>query len=266
MKPEPKKKPRRTPKATERKIAYKVLVRGASCHGGSLAWSLPVEKKARWTPGEWHEVTGAIAVCSNGLHLTEKPINWWLTDADVYEAEYEGETDRESERDDKFAVRRCRLLRKLDWEQFDVYTTGEHTIAAGKAAIACGNSTVTAWGNSTVTAWDNSTVTARDNSTVTAWGNSTVTARDNSTVTARGNSTVTAWGNSTVIARDNSTVTAWGNSTVTAWGNSNAIRSRWHSGGWVKLHELAAVIDRRTGTPQYFAAPYSDAPATEAGR
>ena len=56
-------------------LAFKVLVEGESCHGGSLVWSLPVTKDdGSIEPGEWHSVDGKIQVCVRGLHLTHKPV------------------------------------------------------------------------------------------------------------------------------------------------------------------------------------------------
>jgi hypothetical protein len=154
--------------------AFKVLVDGASCHGGSLTWSLPTND----APGEWHDVTGTIEACSNGLHLTTTPANWWKEDARVFEAEYDGDTDTEG---DKIAVRRARLLREVSWDDHQVWSAGEHAVSSA---------------------------------------------------------------------------------TVRASGSANAIRTRWHRGGYIKLSDLAVVIDRRVdGTVTFHAAPYSDKPA-----
>jgi hypothetical protein len=104
---------------------YKVLrPDGHSTHGGNLAWSLPrQEPDGSWRPGEWHEVTGALELCRNGLHLTDERGVWrhWITaDGVVWEAEADGERvgtlDDASDR--KIAVRRARLLRPMpepDW-------------------------------------------------------------------------------------------------------------------------------------------------------
>jgi hypothetical protein len=170
--------------------AFKVLVDGASCHGGSLTWSLPTND----APGEWHEVTGKIEACSTGLHLTTTPANWWKEDARVFETEYDGDTDTEG---DKIAVRRARLLREVSWDDHQVWSAGDHAVSSGRA---------------------------------TAYGSATVTAS--------------------------------GSATVRASGSANAIRTRWHRGGYIKLSDLAVVIDRRFyGTVTFHAAPYSDKPA-----
>jgi hypothetical protein len=108
---------------------YKVLrPDGHSTHGGNLAWSLPrQEPDGSWRPGEWHEVTGALELCRNGLHLTDERGVWrdWITaDGVVWEAEVPkglpgervGTLDDASDR--KIAVRRARLLRPMpepDW-------------------------------------------------------------------------------------------------------------------------------------------------------
>lgn len=89
---------------------YKVLgPDGASAHGGSLAWSLPTRAEGgAWTPGEWHEVAGAIALCRNGLHLTADPMQWPIVGMRVFAAEAAG--DSATGADDKSAHRRARLL------------------------------------------------------------------------------------------------------------------------------------------------------------
>jgi hypothetical protein len=282
--------------------AFKVLVDGASCHGGSLTWSLPTND----APGEWHDVTGTIEACSNGLHLTTTPVNWWKEDARVFEAEYDGDTDTEG---DKIAVRRARLLREVSWDDHQVWSAGEHAVSSGRARAsgsatvtasdsatveasgsatveasgsatvtaygsatveASGSATVTAYGSATVTAYGSATVEAYDSATVEAYGSATVEAYDSATVEASGSATVrasgsatvTAYGSATVEAYDSATVEASGSATVTASGSANAIRTRWHRGGYIKLSDLAVVIDRRVdGTVTFHAAPYSDEPA-----
>lgn len=91
---------------------YKVLgPDGASAHGGSLAWSLPTrDEDGAWTPGEWHEVAGAIALCRNGLHLTADPMQWPIVGMRVFAAEAAG--DSATGADDKSAHRRARLLKE----------------------------------------------------------------------------------------------------------------------------------------------------------
>jgi hypothetical protein len=250
--------------------AFKVLVDGASCHGGSLTWSLPTND----APGEWHDVTGTIEACSNGLHLTTTPVNWWKEDARVFEAEYDGDTDTEG---DKIAVRRARLLREVSWDDHQVWSAGEHAVSSGRARAsgsatvtasdsatveASGSATVEASGSATVTAYGSATVEASGSATVTAYGSATVTAYGSATVEAYDSATVTAYGSATVEAYDSATVEASGSATVTASGSANAIRTRWHRGGYIKLSDLAVVIDRRVdGTVTFHAAPYSDEPA-----
>ena len=247
------------------KIAYKVLQSGKSCHGGALAWSLPTQNDdGSWTPGEWHEVTGKVAVCSNGLHLTHKPAYWWQAGADVYEAEYSGDVDSSEVNDDeKIAAQRCRLLRPVAWADHQVWTEGAHTANAGRS-VAFGSATVRAFDSATVREFDSATVRAFGSATVEAFGSATVRAFDSATVRAFGSATVEAFGSATVRAFGSATVRAFDSATVRAFGSANVIRARWHSGGWVKLEDLAAVIDRRAdGTVAFHAAPWSDAPAVE---
>jgi hypothetical protein len=161
--------------------AYKVLgPNGESIHGGSLSWSLPtVNEAGEWTPGEWHEVKGKVRCCSNGLHLTTAPVMWWRLDARVFLVEHEGDADTDGSADDKFAVRRARLIREeLDWAGFGVFSSGEHSVSSGfvrasdSATVrASGSATVEASGSATVEASGSATVRASDSATVvrTPW-------------------------------------------------------------------------------------------------
>lgn len=96
--------------------AFKVLKNGRSCHGGSFAWSLPADDK----PGDWHEHTGELKLCSQGFHLTTNPGRWWLDGCRIYEVEYERVlnklTDDELEQTinkAKIVVGRVRLVRPV---------------------------------------------------------------------------------------------------------------------------------------------------------
>jgi hypothetical protein len=252
-----------SPTPSETATAFKVLVNGASCHGGTMQWSLPrKDESGEWTPGEWHRVTGALAVCSNGLHLTHTPVNWWLSGAVVYEAEYAlGEMD--SDGDDKIAVRACRLMREVSWDDHQVWGEGEHEVRAGLAR-AYDSATVRAYDSATVEASGSATVRASGSATVRAYGSATVRAYGSATVEAYDSATVEAYDSATVRAYGSATVEASGSATVEAYDSANLIRSRWHSGGWIKLADAAAVIDRRVdGTVAFHAAPWSDAPASE---
>jgi hypothetical protein len=154
-----------------RPTAYKVLgANGESIHGGSLTWSLPTAEG----PGEWHEVTGKVRCCSNGLHLTTAPVMWWQEEARVFVVEHEGDEDREGAEDDKFAVRRARLVREeLDWVQFGVYDSGAHSVSSGHHR-ASGSASVRASGSASVRAFDSASVRAFDSASVEASGSVSV--------------------------------------------------------------------------------------------
>ena len=162
---------------------YKVLgAEGQAIHGGELRWSLPQGDQ----PGEWHTVTGRIVVCQHGLHLTTRPIHFWLAGSRVFEAEWRGDADQsELERagSEKIAVREARLLCEVDWGEFCVWFDGEREVHSGEA-IAYGSSQVTAYGSSQVTAYNSSQVTAYGSSQVTAYNSSQVTAYNSSQVTS----------------------------------------------------------------------------------
>ena len=93
---------------------YKVLNEDGSCRNtGVGSWSLPVKNDdGTWTPGEWLEVEGDLALCKNGLHGCdgEAQLLEWIGPA-IFEMEYAGER---LDGDYKFCARRARLLRKLE--------------------------------------------------------------------------------------------------------------------------------------------------------
>ena len=67
---------------------YKVLdENGKSYNGGNMQYSLPTDKE-----GEWHEETN-ISMCSSGLHLTNKPIEWLCENFRIFEVEIDWEKD-----------------------------------------------------------------------------------------------------------------------------------------------------------------------------
>ena len=89
----------------EKKL-YKILVNGASCHGGDLKWSLP----KNGNPGAWHEVKGDLKICEKGIHLTTERFKWYKWGCSVYEAEAE---DIISWEEDKCVARKVRLLKEV---------------------------------------------------------------------------------------------------------------------------------------------------------
>lgn len=89
---------------------YKVLVNGNSCHGGTLAWSLPTANQ----PGEWVAVDGDLALCARGLHVTTNPVHWWKDGCVVYEAEIDGAIAGRNDEKCKIVVPKVRLLRALN--------------------------------------------------------------------------------------------------------------------------------------------------------
>jgi hypothetical protein len=253
---------------------FKVLVDGKSCHGGSFSWSLP-----NGQPGEWHGHTGALRICQSGFHLTSDPIRWWKPDSKVFEAEIDGDVGSSPAEDDKVCVRKCRLLREVEWSEFQVWSEGHHVARAGQARAsgsatveaydsatvrAYGSATVEAYGSATVRASDSATVRASDSATVRASDSATVRASDSATVEAYGSATVRAFDSATVEAYGSATVEAYGSATVRAYGSATVrasdsatvrasdsatvIRSRYHSpGSTVTLADgsEAVCVDRR---------------------
>ena len=130
---------------------YKVLVNGASCHGGSMEWPLPTQAEdGTWTPGEWVRVEGALIECQNALHLTDQPAAWYQPGGQCWLAEHRGEMVGELNGtwQSKIGVREARLIRPVAWDEVAVWSEGEHTIKSG-VGRAYGNATVTAYGNAT---------------------------------------------------------------------------------------------------------------------
>ena len=189
-------------------LLFKVLsATGASCHGGSMQWSLPDGEK----PGQWHEIDGPTVMCRKGFHLTDDPKKWWVDGARVFVVEAEDITGSlEIEADRKVVARKVRLLREAtpaELEALCVFFVGYHEIKTG-IGIASGSATVTASGSATVTAYDSATVTAS--------GSASVTASGSASVRASGSATVRASGSATVRASDSASVTASGSATVMA--------------------------------------------------
>ena len=80
----------------------------------AFRWSLPTRgARGRWTPGGWHAVAPPIRTCARGLHVTTDPLAWGADDrgARIFVAEVDGE--RGTEREDKVAVERARLVREV---------------------------------------------------------------------------------------------------------------------------------------------------------
>jgi len=147
-------------------MLYKIVdYEGRSCHnGGYLQWSLPVDGK----PGEWHEVTGPLELCREGLHLTDAPAHWFKPGCRVFEVEAEGvEGDPDENR--KAVARRVRLTREVSRDEqaaVGIFYSGAHEWMAGKA-IAYDSATVWASGSAMVEAYDSATVRASGSATVT---------------------------------------------------------------------------------------------------
>src|SRR5690349_12518395 len=88
----------------------KILQDGNISTHQSFEWPLPTQSEdSTWVAGEWVEVTGAIRLCANGLHVCTEAqmwkhwVKWGMT---VYYADCEGDKDED---DQKSAFRRVRL-------------------------------------------------------------------------------------------------------------------------------------------------------------
>ena len=172
----------------EKKKLYKVLVGGASCHGGDLRWSLPKREGETWMPGEWHEVEGDLERCSNGLHLTSDPARWWKPNCEIFLVEAE-DFDGDEDEDAKVVARRVRLLRQLsDEELIDlrIFRSGQHQATGDKAYVASGSASVRASGSASVRASGSASVRASDSASVEASDSASVEAWDSASVRASG--------------------------------------------------------------------------------
>jgi len=205
---------------------YKVLVDRKSCHGGDL----------KWTPGAWHEVEGNLELCRHGLHVTTKPAHWVVPKCQVWPVEAVG-VEGEPDETYKVVARKVRLgdrpLTVAELVALQIFHEGNHEVRSG-LAVARDSSRVVARDSSSVEAWDSSSVEARDSSSVEAWDSSRVVAWDSSRVVAWGSSSVEAWDSSSVEARGSSNLILWSGSAT--------------------LHERAAAIDRRGGSPKFLVA------------
>src|SRR3990172_7913101 len=121
-------------------LLFKVLsATGASCHGGSMQWSLPDGDK----PGEWHDVSGELTVCARGIHLTDEPARWYKPGCKVYVVEAEGVIGECKDHDDrKVVARRVRLLREASETELVAvcfFTGGAHQVRGpGGGAVGWG--------------------------------------------------------------------------------------------------------------------------------
>ena len=144
---------------------YKVLLADGRSTHRSMPWSLPLGG----VPGEWHRVTGELELCGNGLHLTDAPAVWWGYGMKIYETEYEGVGQIDSD-DSKVVVRAARLLREItdssELAALGIFTDGEHEVREGFVHV-CGSAQLKAYDSAIVMAHDSAEVTAYDSVRVT---------------------------------------------------------------------------------------------------
>lgn len=96
--------------------AFKVLRNdGRPPYQGNFIWDLPRYGRAgNWTEPEF---PGKLRICRLGLHLTICPKAWGNPQSHrVYLVEYEVLT-KIPKQEDKFCVRRARLLRRVSWRE-----------------------------------------------------------------------------------------------------------------------------------------------------
>jgi hypothetical protein len=196
-------------------LLFKVLVNGQSCHGGTMTWSLPKDG----SPGKWHESEVEPQVCSQGLHLTDSPANWWKNGATAYVVEAEGVVGNLEDEGRKVAAKRVRLLREAteaELAERNIFLKGLHSVNTG-SCIAYGSASVRAYGSASVRAYDSARVTAYDSASVEASGSASVTAYDSASVEASGSARVEASGSASVSASDSARVEASGSASVRAY-------------------------------------------------
>jgi len=224
----------------EKKL-YKILVNGASCHGGDLKWSLP----KNGNPGAWHEVKGDLKICEKGIHLTTERFKWYKWGCSVYEAEAE---DIISWEEDKCVARKVRLLKevkhpkwwtdcegwiatlkdiawlkpdgkpKKEWKLFE--TRGAAKNAAMDAARDVSRDTAgnAAWAAVWTAAWD----AAGDAAWVAAWDAAGDAAGNAARDTARDAAWVAAWDAAGAAAGDAAGAAAWDTARAAAWDTAGA--------------------------------------------
>lgn len=203
--------------------AYKVTGRGgAPCHGGD---------GAPWIAGEWREERGRKACDAGMLHLCrdERDLLTWLG-PEIWEAEYDDER-LVIEENDKVAVQRARVTRRLDtWNErtarlfacdcaeavLRIYESQYPGDSRPRAAVeisrryAYGQATDSELATAGAAAWD------------AAWAAARATARD----AARAAASAAAWAAAWAAASDAASAAA-----SAAARDAQAQRLRWYLDG-----------------------------------
>jgi len=222
----------------------KVLVGDRSCNGGDHRWSLPVQNEdGKWTPGEWHEHVGPLAILTAGFHLTRNPAFWWKEGAEAYAVEYEGALrDANGELvvhlGNSICCRRVRLTRRLTdsrLETYNIYRSGWHCLSGQIVAVAEGEAVVLAEDRVRVRAYGSAHVEAWGHAIVEARGDVTVSAHENSLIHSLSNQMVRASGCALVFAHNSAQVQAFDKVRVCAFQNAS-----------VEVHDEARVIRHPT--------------------
>ena len=157
---------------------YKVLVDGKSCHGGSMAWSLPRHDGTRWVPGDWHTYEGEPCMCSAGLHGTINPVSWLKHGCRAYRMEAE---EIKAWQGDKFVCRRARLVVPVYLPQWWHKTEGFVASLALVPWFKPDNQPDAKWKLFTAPTWDAAWDAAGD----AAWDAARAAARDAAGAAAR---------------------------------------------------------------------------------
>jgi hypothetical protein len=184
---------------------YKVLVNGRSCHGGNLAWSLPTRQGRRWIPGQWQEVTGDLAMCSRGLHLTTAPYqSWWKWGATAYIAEAQNIS---AWREDKCVCATARLLRPAPVPRWWAKTETLVASLTDLPWLKPDGKPLKAWRlfPTLLAAWD----AAEDAARAAAWDAAEDAAEDAARAAAKAAARAAAWDAARAAAWDAAEAAAW---------------------------------------------------------
>jgi hypothetical protein len=233
---------------------YKVLDSGRSCDGGDFTWSLPTADE----PGEWHEIPAEqpLRLCAVGFHLTSDPVagGWYRQGRTIYLAEYDGERVGPVEGGDKCAVRKVRLVKRLDGAELAalrIAVSGIHEARSG-SWIASDSAEVEAYGSAQVRAYGSAQVLAYDSAQVEAYGSAQVRAYGSAQVRASDSAQVRAYGSAQVEASDSAQVRAEGRGAIRASGK--VVVAQYHGESVVRLHQHARRVDMRGERPRCFRA------------
>jgi len=127
-------------KGHKKKRFYKCMSPEGTTSFSNFTWDMPKTDEAtgETIPGNWHTITGELEFCRKGIHIcTLDQITAWMSQASnmLVEMEYEGPVLTNNSSDNKYLVRKARVVRiAADLTDFIAqFGTRNHGDAAFKA-------------------------------------------------------------------------------------------------------------------------------------